>query len=242
MVMNGATAWSIRTTEVRCLADVPTVAAMMTGMPPRAPAGLAAAYAATAMGAKVALIERHLLGGTCLNIGCLPSKSIIRTSRLYAEMRHADLYGARIPADISVEFSEVMQRMRAIRSRISNADSVRRLTTAGVDVFFGQARFTASDMLKVDDGATLHFKRAVIATGARPDTPSIPGLAEAGYLTNQNVFDQTELPRRLLVIGGGPLGCEMAQAFRRFGAHTAIAQKPPLFLPREGARRGPDSV
>ncbi|MHA6688514.1 mercuric reductase [Mesorhizobium sp. A556] len=196
-------------------------------------AGLAAAYAATAMGAKVALIERHLLGGTCLNIGCVPSKSIIRTSRLYAEMRHADLYGARIPADISVEFSEVMQRMRAIRSRISSADSVRRLTTAGVDVFFGQARFTASDMLKVDDGATLHFKRAVIATGARPDTPSIPGLAEAGYLTNQNVFDQTELPRRLLVIGGGPLGCEMAQAFRRFGAHTVIVQKPPLFLPRE---------
>ena len=195
-------------------------------------AGLVAARDAAALGAKVALIERDLLGGTCLNIGCVPSKAIIRTSRLYAEMRHADQYGAQIPADIRVEFAAVMQRVRGIRARISRADSVRRLVAAGVDVFFGQASFTGTDALKVD-GATLHFKKALIATGARPDTPSIPGLAEAGYLTNENAFDLTEPPRRLLVIGGGPLGCEMAQAFCRFGVQTIIVQKRPLFLPRE---------
>jgi pyruvate/2-oxoglutarate dehydrogenase complex dihydrolipoamide dehydrogenase (E3) component len=196
-------------------------------------AGLAAAHAAATLGAKVALIERHLLGGTCLNIGCVPSKTVIRTSRLYAEMRQAEQYGARVPTGIRVDFPAVMQRMRSIRARISNADAVRRLVAAGVDVFFGQACFTGPDTLDVDGGVTLRFKKAMVATGARPNTPSIPGLAEAGYLTNRNVFDQTELPRRLLVIGGGPLGCEMAQAFCRFGARTIIVQKRPLFLPRE---------
>jgi pyruvate/2-oxoglutarate dehydrogenase complex dihydrolipoamide dehydrogenase (E3) component len=195
-------------------------------------AGLVAAHAAAALGAKVALVERDLLGGDCLNVGCVPSKAIIRTSRLYAEMRDAGGYGAHAPADIRVEFSAVMQRMRGIRARISRADSVRRLIEAGVDVFFGQARFTGTDALTVA-GAILRFKKALIATGARPDTPSIPGLVEAGYLTNENVFDLTELPRRLLVIGGGPLGCELAQAFCRLGAQTIIVQKWPLFLPKE---------
>jgi len=158
-------------------------------------AGLVAAHAAAALGAKVALIERHLLGGDCLNVGCVPSKTIIRTSRLYAEMRHATQYGAQIPGDIRIDFSAVMQRMRGIRARISRVDSVRRLTEAGVDVFFGAARFTGTEALTVD-GTTLRFKKALIATGARPDMPSIPGLDEAGYLTNENVFDLTELPRR----------------------------------------------
>jgi len=195
-------------------------------------AGLTAAHAAAAVGAKVALIERHLLGGDCLNVGCVPSKAIIRTSRLYAEMRHATQYGAQIPDDIRVDFAAVMQRMRGIRARISRADSVRRLADAGVDVFFGSARFTGTDSLTVDS-TTLRFKKAMIATGSRPDMPSIPGLDEAGYLTNENVFDLTELPRRLLVIGGGPLGCELAQAFSRFGSKTIIAQSWPLFLPGE---------
>jgi len=145
-------------------------------------AGLVAAHAAAALGAKVALIERHLLGGDCLNVGCVPSKAIIRTSRLYAEMRHATQYGAQIPGDIRVDFSAVMQRMRGIRARISRADSVRRLTEAGVDVFFGAACFTGTEALTVD-GTTLRFKKAMIATGSRPDMPSIPRLVEAGYLT-----------------------------------------------------------
>lgn len=195
-------------------------------------AGLVAAHAAAALGAKVALIERELLGGDCLNVGCVPSKAIIRTSRLYAEMRTAEQYGAQVPADIRVDFAAVMERMRGIRARIGRVDSVQRLVAAGVDVFFGQARFTATDALTVD-GLRLRFKKAMIATGSRPDTPSIPGLVEAGFLTNENVFDLTQLPRRLLVIGGGPLGCELAQAFCRFGAQTIITQHWPLFLPRE---------
>jgi len=140
------------------------------------PAGLAAAYAAAALGAKVALIERALLGGDCLNIGCVPSKTIVRTSRLYAEMRNAEHYGAQIAADIRVDFAALMQRMRRIRTRISRADSIDRLSAAGVDVFFGEARFIATDALTVD-GARLHFRKAMIATGARPDTPSIPALS-----------------------------------------------------------------
>ena len=196
------------------------------------PAGLVAASAAASMGAKVALAERALVGGSCLNVGCIPSKAIIRTSRLYAEMRNAEHYGTQVPGDIRVDFPLVMQRMRRIRARVSRFDSVQGLSAAGVDVFLGEAHFTASDALSVD-GTKLRFRKAVVATGARPDTPSIPGLVEAGYLTNENVFDLTELPRRLLVIGGGPLGCELAQAFCRFGARTSIAQSLPLFLPKE---------
>jgi pyruvate/2-oxoglutarate dehydrogenase complex dihydrolipoamide dehydrogenase (E3) component len=196
------------------------------------PAGLVAARVAASMGAKVALVERALLGGGCLNVGCIPSKAIIRTARLYTEMRNAEHYGAEVPADIRVDFPAVMQRMRRITARVSRFDSAQRLSAAGVDVFLGEAHFTASDALTVD-GIKLRFRKALVATGARPDTPSIPGLVEAGYLTNENVFDLTELPRRLLVIGGGPLGCELAQAFCRFGARTSIAQSLPLFLPKE---------
>ena len=196
------------------------------------PAGLVAANAAAALGAKVALVEREALGGDCLNIGCVPSKALIRTARLFGEMRTAEHYGAQRPGEICVEFGAVMERLLRIRARISRVDSAQRLRAVGVDVFFGEARFTGSDALTVD-GARLRFRKAVIATGARPDRPAIPGLAAAGYLTNENVFDLTELPRRLLVIGGGPLGCELAQAFCRFGAQTTIAQDLPLFLPKE---------
>ena len=195
-------------------------------------AGLVAAHGAAGVGAKVALIERDLLGGDCLNAGCVPSKALIRTSRLYAEMRQAEQYGARTPTDVDVDFTAAMARMRRIRTRISRVDSIRRLNEAGVDVFFGEGRFTSTDTVVVA-GVTLRFKKAMIATGSRPAMPAIPGLAEAGYLTNENVFDLTELPRRLLVIGGGPLGCELAQAFCRFGAKTTISQDQPLFLPKE---------
>jgi pyruvate/2-oxoglutarate dehydrogenase complex dihydrolipoamide dehydrogenase (E3) component len=195
-------------------------------------AGLVAAHGAAALGAKVALVERFMLGGDCLNAGCVPSKSIIRTSRLYANMREASRYGANAPDTLAIDFAATMQRMRNIRARVSNNDSVRRLTEAGVDVFLGQASFSGVNTIMVDD-QLLRFKKALIATGARPDTPNIPGLAEAGYLTNETIFDLTVLPRRLLVIGGGPLGCELAQAFCRFGSKTTIVQDWPLFLPKE---------
>jgi pyruvate/2-oxoglutarate dehydrogenase complex dihydrolipoamide dehydrogenase (E3) component len=196
------------------------------------PAGLSAATAATALGARVALVERNLPGGTCLNTGCVPSKAIIRTSRLYAEMRDAEGYGAQVPPAIRVDFSAVMERMRRVRARTTRPVSVQRLTAAGVDVFLGDARFTGADALTVN-GTRLRFEKAMIATGSRPEIPSIPGLVDSDYLTNENVFELTELPRRLLVVGGGPLGCELAQAFCRLGAETTIVQRLPLFLPKE---------
>ncbi len=196
------------------------------------PAGLVAARGAAGLGARVALIENTAIGGDCLNIGCVPSKALTRTARLYAQMRHADDFGACVPEAIDVDFGVAMAHMRRLRARISRSDSIRDLAAEGIDVFLGESRFTSNQTIDVD-GASLRFAKAVIATGARPDIPTIPGLMEAGYLTNENVFDLTELPRRLLVIGGGPLGCELAQAFSRLGARVIIVQDMPLFLPKE---------
>jgi pyruvate/2-oxoglutarate dehydrogenase complex dihydrolipoamide dehydrogenase (E3) component len=196
------------------------------------PGGVTAARQAAALGAKVALIERNYLGGDRLNVGCIPSKAIIRTARLYAEMRAAGNVGAQVPEGIDVGFAQVMDRMRRLQARLGRADSAQRLSEADIDVYFGEARFADVDTVDVA-GDRLRFKKALIATGARPLTPPIPGLAEAGYLTNENVFNLTQCPRRLLVIGGGPLGCELAQAFCRFGAHVIIVQDDPMFLPKE---------
>jgi pyruvate/2-oxoglutarate dehydrogenase complex dihydrolipoamide dehydrogenase (E3) component len=137
-----------------------------------------------------------------------------------------------VPGSIGIGFTAMMQRMRRLKARLGRADSARRLEEAGVDVYFGEARFTGRDGLCVA-GAALRFRRALIATGSRPLTPAIPGLAEAGYLTNENVFDLGRCPRRVLVIGGGPLGCELAQAFCRLGAQVIVAQNDPTFLPME---------
>lgn len=196
------------------------------------PGGLTAAREAAALGAKVALIERDLIGGDRLNVGCVPSKSIIRTARLYAEMRDAEKYGGQVPGHIGIEFATVMERMRRIQARLGRATSARRLSELGVDVYFGEARFAGCDTIAVA-GRKLSFRKALIATGARPLIPPIPGLAEAGYLTHENIFNLTECPKRLLVIGGGPLGCELAQAFCGLGSHVVIAQDEPKFLPRE---------
>lgn len=195
-------------------------------------AGLAAAEAAAALGARVALVERHLLGGTCFNTGCVPSKSLLRSAAVYAQMRDAARYGAQAPAAITVDFAAAMARLRRIRSHLAGTVSVRHLVQRGVDVFFGNAQFTGPDSLAVN-GQPLRFRRAMVATGARPQIPDIPGLKQAGFLTNATVFDLVELPPRLLVIGGGPLGCELAQAFERFGAKVTIVQNMPLFLPHE---------
>ena len=196
------------------------------------PAGLMTALNAAKLGAKVAIVERDRFGGACFNVGCIPSKAIIRTSRVYAEMRNADSFGAQVPTGISVDFPAVMERMRRIRARISRRVSARRLSYAGVDVYFGEGRFAAPDAVEVE-GKRLRFKRALLASGARPQLPSIPGIAEAGYLTNENVFDLAECPPRLLVLGGGPLGCELAQAFCRLGSQVSIVQNDPMFLGNE---------
>ena len=197
------------------------------------PAGIVTAHAAVAVGAKVALIERDLVGGACINVGCIPSKAIIRTSRLYAEMRNAENFGAQVPTGIGVDFPAAMERLRRIRARLSRfRGSAERLSASGIDVYFGEARFSGPGAIVVDN-KTLRFRRALIATGARPKSPAIPGLAEAGYLTNESVFDLTERPRRLMVIGGGPLGCELAQAFARLGSQVTIVQDEPMFLGNE---------
>ncbi|WP_222564435.1 mercuric reductase [Novilysobacter antarcticus] len=195
-------------------------------------AGLTAAAEARERGASVALIEPRLLGGTCLNTGCVPSKALIHSARICAHLRDASRYGTADVDAVQVDFAAVMERMRAIRARISRGDAASRLSGMGTDVFFGPARFTAADSLIVA-GTVLRFDKALIATGAQPLIPAIPGLAECGFLTSDTVFDQTTLPDRILVIGGGPLGCEMAQALCRFGARTTIVQNWPLFLPKE---------
>jgi pyruvate/2-oxoglutarate dehydrogenase complex dihydrolipoamide dehydrogenase (E3) component len=196
------------------------------------PAGLAAAEAAVERGAKVALIERHLLGGASLWTGSVPSKSIIRTARLYADMRTAEKFGAAVPVGIQENFAATMARMRRLRTRISEYHSAERLQISGVDLYFGAARFAGRSAVGLGE-ATVRFSKALIATGARPLRTPIPGLEETGYFTSEDVFDLTQCPPRLLVIGGGPLGCELAQAFCRLGAHVVIAQNEPKFLPKE---------
>ena len=195
-------------------------------------AGLVSAAGAAGLGAKVALVERHLLGGDCLNVGCVPSKCIIRSARVCAEARDADLFGVRVPEGTTADFAAVMERMRRLRARISHHDSVQRFRSLGIDVFLGEARFSAPDTVDVD-GKSLRFGKAVIATGARPEVPPVPGLADAGFLTNETVFSLTGLPRRILVFGAGPIGCELAQAFRRCGSETTIVQRSSRFLRKE---------
>jgi len=196
-------------------------------------AGLVTAAAAAGLGAKVALIERGLMGGDCLNVGCVPSKALISAARLAAAVREASQFG--IHADPpTVDFAQVMQRMRRLRASISPHDSAQRFRELGVDVYFGQGTFTGGNTVEVGD-QTIAFKKAVIATGARAAELPIPGLREVGYLTNESLFSLTELPRRLLVIGGGPIGSEMAQAFARFGSQVTQIEMGPHILGREEA-------
>jgi len=195
-------------------------------------AGLVTAAGAAGLGAKVALVERHLLGGDCLNVGCVPSKCIIRSSRVVADIRDASQFGIRVPEGTKVDFPAVMERMRRLRTRISDHDSARRFKDLGVDVFLGEGRFSGPDTVEVD-GKTLCFKLAVIATGTRPAHPTIPGLAEAGFFTNETIFSLTERPRHLAVIGGGPIGCELAQAFRRLGSEVTLFHSDSHILNRE---------
>jgi pyruvate/2-oxoglutarate dehydrogenase complex dihydrolipoamide dehydrogenase (E3) component len=196
------------------------------------PAGLAAAESAARLGFSVVLIERNRLGGNSLNAGSVPSKAIIRSAHVYGTMREAEEFGASMPNEPGLEFSKVMARMRQIRMRISEHHSVHELAALGIDVFFGSARFDGADALLVG-GARLHFKKALIATGARPRAPDISGLDGTGYRTSATIFEMTALPKRLAVIGGGPLGCELAQAFCRLGSHVTIVQNDAKFLPRE---------
>ena len=195
-------------------------------------AGLVTAAVAAGIGAKVALIERHLMGGDCLTVGCVPSKGIIRAARLWASVRRGAEFGLTVGTDVDRDFGTVMSRMRRLRARLSHVDSARRFTELGVDVFIGNGRFTGLDTVEVG-GQSLRFNRAAICTGARAAAPPIPGLEETGYLTNESVFSLTTLPQKLAVIGAGPIGCEMAQAFARFGSSVTLIERIDHILPRE---------
>lgn len=198
-------------------------------------AGLVSSGGAGGLGARAALVERALTGGDCLVTGCVPSKAVIRAARAVYDLQHAREFGVRFSVEPEISFADAMERMRRLRARISYVDSVARFGGKyNVDVYLGNAKFTGPDTLEVE-GMELRFARAVLATGGRPVEPSIPGLQETGYQTNETIFTLTELPRRIAVIGGGPIGCELAQAFRRFRAQVTILNQAAHLLPREDA-------
>ena len=199
-------------------------------------AGLISAAIAAGLGARVALVERHYLGGDCLNVGCVPSKGLIRASRMLAETRRAAKeLGLPLAEGAEPDFGAAMRRVRRVRAQISDEDAAARYRDElGVEVFLGEARFGGPDSVLVD-GQQLHFRKAVIATGARAAALPIQGLEEAGFLTNESVFNLTERPRRLGVIGAGPIGCELAQAFRRLGCEVTVLHADGHILPREDA-------
>lgn len=194
-------------------------------------AGLVSAAGAALLGARVALIEKHLMGGDCLNTGCVPSKALIASAQAVADLRRAPELGLKV-AQAEVDFPAIMERMRRLRAEIALNDGAERFRKLGIDIFFGEGRFAGPDAITVA-GQTLRFARAVIATGGRAAIPDVPGLADSGYLTNETIFDLKELPPRLAVIGGGPIGCELAQTFARFGSQVTILQRNPQLLPRE---------
>ena len=195
-------------------------------------AGLVTAAVAAGLGARVALVERHLMGGDCLNVGCVPSKGVLRAARVWASARDGAAFGLTFPGGVERDFGAAMARMRRLRAEISHVDSAERFAGLGVDVFIGEGRFTGPDTVAVGD-AVLRFARAAVCTGARAAALPIPGLADAGCLTNETVFSLTELPPRLAVIGAGPIGCELAQAFARFGSEVTVLEQAGRILPRE---------
>ncbi len=193
------------------------------------PAGLVAAAGAAGLGAKVALVEKALLGGDCLIAGCVPSKALIAAARAAHDARAAGRFG--VHANVTVDFPALMARLREVRADIAPHDSAQRFQDLGVDVFLGEGRFTAKDTVSVG-AAVLRFRKSLIATGGRPAVPDLPGLPEAGFHTNETIFGLTELPRSLVVMGGGPIGCELAQAFRRLGSEVTVLARARL-LPRD---------
>ena len=197
--------------------------------------GLVTSAGAAGLGARVALVESHLLGGDCLNVGCVPSKALIRCARAAAAVRDAGEFGVRVDGDVQIDFPAVMERMRRLRASIAPNDSAERFShTLGVDVFIGRGQFTGDHTVEVE-GQTLEFAKAVVATGGSAAIPLIPGLADAPYLTNATIFNLTTLPSRLGVIGAGPIGMELAQAFARFGSAVSVFSRDQKTLPKEDA-------
>jgi pyruvate/2-oxoglutarate dehydrogenase complex dihydrolipoamide dehydrogenase (E3) component/uncharacterized membrane protein YdjX (TVP38/TMEM64 family) len=196
-------------------------------------AGLVSAYIASAVKAKVALVERHKMGGDCLNTGCVPSKALLRSAKLVQQARDSRKYGI-ASMDANFDFAEVMERVQVVVAKVAPHDSVERYTGLGVDVVQGEARLVSPWEVEVD-GRRISARSLIIATGARPLVPPIPGLDGVPYLTSDNLWALRQLPGRLVVLGGGPIGCELAQCFARFGSRVTIVEMAPRLLPREDA-------
>lgn len=198
--------------------------------------GLVTAYIAAAVKAKVTLIEGHKMGGDCLNYGCVPSKALIRSAKLSKQLKDAEQFGFK---DVTgtADFSAVMERVRAVIQQIEPHDSIERYTALGVEVLQGHAVMTSPWHVRItlQDGSqqTLSTRNIVIATGARPFVPPIPGLKDAGYLTSDTVWNLTTLPPRMVVLGGGPIGCELAQSFARLGSAVTQVEMAPHLMVRE---------
>ena len=195
-------------------------------------AGLVSAAGAAGLGARVAIIERHRLGGDCLNTGCVPSKSLLRAARAVHDARTAAAAGVTLSA--RVDFGAVMESVRSRRAELAHHDSAERLAALGAHVFFGDGSFAGPSTVTVG-GRALKFRRAVIATGGRPVVPPIAGLQDLPFLTSESVFELREQPRSLLVLGGGPIGCELAQAFALLGTEVTLVETRPRLLPEEDA-------
>eukprot|EP01084_Bolivina_argentea_P298950 515273_1 len=197
--------------------------------------GLVSAAGSAAVFAKVAIIEEHLMGGDCLNFGCVPSKALIASAKMVHRLKKSAILGVDIEGTVKVDFRKVMERMRKLRADISRHDSAERFSkTLEVDVYLGHGIFTSPSTVQIND-KTLKFKKAVIATGGSPVLPAIPGLKEAPYLTNYSIFNLTNLPPRMSVIGAGPIGLELAQAMARFGTEVTILVRDTKIMPKEDA-------
>ncbi|TAM56014.1 MAG: pyridine nucleotide-disulfide oxidoreductase [Paraburkholderia sp.] len=200
-------------------------------------AGLVSSYIASTVKAKVALVERHAMGGDCLNTGCVPSKALLRSAGVAAELRRAAEYGVNVNGEVAVDFGAVMARVDRKRIEVAPHDSVERFTSLGVDCIAGRATITSpfSIEVKTEHGTvqTLTTRSIVIAAGSRPVVPDIPGLLDVGYLTSDTVWSLAELPKRLVVLGGGPIGCELAQAFARLGSRVTLIVRGERLLKKE---------
>ncbi|MCG8382226.1 MAG: FAD-dependent oxidoreductase [Gammaproteobacteria bacterium] len=194
-------------------------------------AGLVSSYIAATVKSKVTLIERHKMGGDCLNTGCVPSKALIRSASFYQQTQHAHELGFKT-ASAEFDFADIMDRVHRVIRTVEPHDSVERYTGLGVDVIEGEAKITSPYHVHVN-GRTLSTRNIIIATGARPFVPPIPGLEKIDYLTSDTVWGLRTLPQRLIVIGGGPIGCELAQCFARFGSQVSIVQQQPRLMMRE---------
>lgn len=194
-------------------------------------AGLVTSYIAAAVKAKVALIEKHRMGGDCLNTGCVPSKALIRSARMLSYADRAKEFGFE-KADVKFRFSDVMDRVQRVISRIEPHDSVERYSSLGVDCIEGEAKIISPWQVEVN-GQLISARNIVVATGARPFVPDIPGLNDIPFVTSDSVWALREQPQRMLVIGGGPIGCELAQSFQRLGSSVTLIQRDSRIMPRE---------